>query len=95
MYLENWKQLTSDPHILEMIKGTKIEFEEFRPENKGFDSAHCTKPEYHDIIENEIEKLLHENVLEKAPYFRANLSRTFSLERKKTQKLDSYSLSKG
>ena len=66
-----------------MIKGTKIEFEEFRPENKGFDSAHCTKPEYHDLIENEIEKLLHENVLEKASYTEGEfISNIFTREKK-------------
>ena len=60
---ENWRKLTSDKHILDIIKkGLKLEFSNKPPEKEPFEYPRGQVE--HDIIDEEISQLLNKGVIE-------------------------------
>ena len=59
-YLLNWVKLTTDPHILNIVKGCKIDFDQL-PQKR--------QPPYLTTIRAEIEKLVLKGVLLKSSHF--------------------------
>ena len=62
-YLQNWKKLTSDSNILEIIKsGLKLNFSGVPPENSPFE--YPRKGDERKIINVEVQRLLTKEVIE-------------------------------
>lgn len=62
-HLEEWSNITSDPVILNMIKGERIEFETHAPQCHGRDSVLGVSQEDINSIDIEIQKLLTQQVI--------------------------------
>ena len=61
-FLENWKRITSDKYILDIVKhGLKLEFLSVAPHREPFRVTYNTKG--NDIISQEISKLLKKKVI--------------------------------
>ena len=61
-FLENWKRITSDKYILDIVKhGLKLEFLSVAPHREPFRVTYNTKE--NDIISQEINKLLKKKVI--------------------------------
>ena len=60
---QDWAQLTSDPEILTMVSGYKLQFNEI-PYQKHAPNILMFNNDESQIIEKEIEKLLHKEVIQ-------------------------------
>lgn len=67
MFEENWRKLTNDPRILDIVRNCHLEFNDTPVQSTGSYPMHFSKFE-EDIIDSEIQKLLGMNVLEKVSY---------------------------
>ena len=67
MFEENWRKLTNDPRILDIVCNCHLEFNDTPVQSTGSYPMHFSKFE-EDIINSEIQKLLEMNVLEKVSY---------------------------
>ena len=61
-FLENWKRITSDKYILDIVKhGLKLEFLHVTPHREPFQATYNTKE--NGIISQEISRLLKKKVI--------------------------------
>ena len=65
-YSNEWKKITSDSEILQMVKGAKIDF--MQTEEQEFSNLSCTRlsdfsPQECEIIDSEVQKLISKQVI--------------------------------
>ena len=81
-YLLNWGKLTTDPHILNMVKGCKIDFDQL-PHQRQPPCQHQLSNKETETISTEIEKLLFKGVLLKSSHEEGEFLSTIFLRPKK------------
>ena len=62
-FLTRWEKLTSDPVILEFVKGVKIEFQSGVPPTQHTGRTSRVNAQEQGLVECEIEKLLQKGVI--------------------------------
>ena len=78
----NWGKLTTDPHILNMVKGCKIDFDQL-PHQRQPPCQHQLSNKETETISTEIEKLLFKGVLLKSSHEEGEFLSTIFLRPKK------------
>ena len=81
-YLLNWGKLTTDPHILNMVKGCKIDFDQL-PHQRQPPCQHQFSNKEAETISTEIEKLALKGVLLKSSHEKGEFLSTIFLRPKK------------
>ena len=81
-YLLNWGKLTTDPHILNMVKGCKIDFDQL-PHQRQPPCQHQFSNKEAETISAEIKKLVHKGVLLKSSHEKGEFLSTIFLRPKK------------
>ena len=81
-YLLNWGKLTADPHILNMVKGCKIDFDQL-PHQRQPPCQHQLSNKETETISAEIKKLVFKGVLLKSSHEEGEFLSTIFLRPKK------------
>ena len=81
-YLLNWGKLTADPHILNMVKGCKIDFDQL-PHQRQPPCQHQLSNKETETISAEIKKLVLKGVLLKSSHEEGEFLSTIFLRPKK------------